>query len=374
MIRKITEKIRSGERINFSEANYLYSEADLLTLGGLAQEIRFRINPKKSVSYVIDTNLNYTNICDAYCSFCAFYRTDPADPSSYTYSVDEMMKKIGKAKQKGCTTVLMQGGLNSKIPFNFYTEIVARTVKEYPGVTPHFFSAPEIMKMCEISGLSIKEVLKKLKRAGQRTMPGGGSEILSNSVKAKISRFKPKDSIDKWTEVHRTAHEVGIYTTATMMYGHIEKGPEIVETLDHIRNVQEESLKKNKLGRFTAFIPWSFKKDNTALGKKIKEEAGPNQYLRIIALSRVFLDNIKHIQASWFSEGYKTGQLALSFGADDFGGTLFDENVMLSAGFYNRTSTEGIRKLINDAGYDAVQRTTEYDLLETTQRPEVSVE
>ena len=228
--------------------------------------------------------------------------------------------------------------------------------------------------MCEVSGLSIKEVLEELKKAGQKTMPGGGSEILSNAVKAKISRFKPKDSVDKWTEVHRTAHEVGIYTTATMMYGHIEKGPEIVETLSHIRNVQEESLKENKLGRFTAFIPWSFKKDNTVLGKKIKEEAGPNQYLRIIALSRVFLDNIKHIQASWFSEGYKTGQLALSFGADDFGGTLFDENVMLSAGFYNRTSTEGIRKLINDAGYDAVQRTTEYDLIETTQRPEVSVE
>jgi cyclic dehypoxanthinyl futalosine synthase len=365
-IKEIKSKVKNGKRISPEEALYLFQDCNLLDLGSLAQETRYRINPKKSVSYVIDTNLNYTNICDAYCSFCAFYRTDPSDPSSYTYSVDEMMSKITKAKQKGCTTILMQGGLNSKIPFSFYTEIVRRTVEEHPEVTPHFFSAPEIMKMCEVSGLTIKEVFIELKKAGQRTMPGGGSEILSNSVKAKISRFKPKNSVDQWTEVHKSAHDVGIYTTATMMYGHLEKDIEIIETLDHIRKVQDEAISKNKTARFTAFIPWSFKKDNTALGKKVAKEAGANQYLRIIALSRIFLDNIGHVQASWFSEGYKTGQIALSFGADDFGGTLFDENVMLSAGFYNRTSVDGIKKLINDAGFNAVQRTTEYDLIEET--------
>lgn len=366
MIKKISEKVNNGKRINQDEGVYLYKECDLLLLGLLAQKTRYRINSKKTVSYVIDTNLNYTNICDAYCSFCAFYRTDPNDPSAYTYSVDEMMKKIQQAKNRGCTTILMQGGLNNKIPFEFYTEIVSRTVKEFPEITPHFFSAPEIMKMSEISGLTIKEVLIKLKKAGQRTMPGGGSEILSNSIKSKISRFKPKNSVDQWTNVHKAAHDVGIYTTATMMYGHLETDEEIVETLDHIRLVQDEAKNNSKLAKFTAFIPWSFKKDNTALGKKIEKESGPNQYLRIIALSRLYLDNIGHIQASWFSEGYKTGQIALSFGADDFGGTLFDENVMLSAGFYNRTSVDGIRKLINDAGFDAVQRTTEYDLIEET--------
>ena len=198
-------------------------------------------------------------------------------------------------------------------------------------------------------------------------MPGGGSEILTNEIKSKISRFKPKNSVDQWTDVHRNAHEVGIFTTATMMYGHLEKDEDIIETLSHIRNVQDEAI-ESKPAKFTAFIPWSFKKDNTALGKKIKKEAGPNQYLRIIAISRIYLDNVNHIQASWFSEGYKTGQIALSFGADDFGGTLFDENVMLSAGFYNRTSVDGIKKLINEAGFEAVQRTTEYDLMEVTSK------
>ncbi|MFL2673139.1 MAG: CofH family radical SAM protein [Dehalococcoidia bacterium] len=367
MIDQIKTKVSNNIRINDEEALYLYRDLDLLTLGKLAQEKRFKLVPNNSVSFVIDTNLNYTNICDAYCSFCAFYRTDPDDPSSYTYSVDEMIKKIRKARDKGCTTILMQGGLNSDIPFEFYTEIVTRTVNEFPDITPHFFSAPEIMKMSEVSGLTVKEVFLELKKAGQRTMPGGGSEILTNEIKSKISRFKPKNSVDQWTDVHRNAHEVGIYTTATMMYGHLEKDKDIIETLSHIRTVQDESI-ESKAARFTAFIPWSFKKDNTALGKKIKKEAGPNQYLRIIALSRLYLDNINHIQASWFSEGYKTGQIALSFGADDFGGTLFDENVMLSAGFYNRTSVEGIKKLINDAGFEATQRTTEYDLIEEMSR------
>ena len=367
MLNQIKTKVFNNKRISDEEALYLYRDADLLSLGKLAQERRYKLVPNKAVSFVIDTNLNYTNICDAYCSFCAFYSTDPDDPSSYTYTVDEMIKKIKKARDKGCTTILMQGGLNSNIPFDFYTEIVSRTVKEFPDITPHFFSAPEIIKMTEVSGLTIKEVFQELKKAGQRTMPGGGSEILSNKIKSKISRFKPKNSVDQWTEVHKNAHDVGIHTTATMMYGHLENDEDIIETLRHIRSVQDEAI-DSKPAKFTAFIPWSFKRDNTALGKKIKKEAGPNQYLRIIALSRLYLDNINHIQASWFSEGYKTGQIALSFGADDFGGTLFDENVMLSAGFYNRTSVEGIKKLINEAGFEATQRTTEYDLLEEMSR------
>ena len=175
MIESIKSKISNNGRISAEEALFLYKDVDLLTLGALAQERRFNLVPNKHVSFVIDTNLNYTNICDAYCSFCAFYRTDPSDPSSYTYTVDQMIDKIRKAREKGCTTILMQGGLNSNIPFDFYTEIVSRTVKEFPDITPHFFSAPEIMKMTEVSGLTIKEVFQELKKAGQRTMPGGGS-------------------------------------------------------------------------------------------------------------------------------------------------------------------------------------------------------
>ena len=352
-----------GERLNAGEGMYLMSEAELLDLAPLAQHVRYYHNPKQQTSFVVDTNLNYTNICDAYCSFCAFYRTDPKDPSAYTYTVEQIMEKIGRARDNGVTTVLMQGGLNSDIPFDYYVEMVRETRSRFPDVMPHFWSAPEIMKMSEVSGKTPKEVLQALWEAGQRTMPGGGSEILNNDVKAVISRFSPKDTVDKWTEVHIAAHEVGFKTTATMMYGHIERDEHIVETLEHIRGVQDKALKSNNRGGFTAFIPWSYKRDNTALAKKVVEEAGANKYLRVIALSRIMLDNVPHIQASWFSEGKKTGQVALQFGADDFGGTLFDENVMLAAGFYNRTSVDEVKTLISEAGFTPAQRLTNYEIV-----------
>ena len=204
--------------------------------------------------------------------------------------------------------------------------------------------------MSEVSGLSVHDVLAQLKDAGLQTIPGGGSEILSNRVKHKISRLFPKGKVDDWTLVHSEAHKLGYKTTATMMYGHLEEDEDVVEHLDHIRQVQDEN------GGFTAFIPWSYKKDNTALGKRVKQEAGPNAYLRIMAVSRIYLDNFPHIQASWFSEGKKTGQVALHFGGDDFGGTLFDENVMQEAGFYNRTTVDEVCHIIRDAGFTPVQR------------------
>jgi cyclic dehypoxanthinyl futalosine synthase len=364
MLKQIREKVFEGERITPEEGNFLMSNAELLDLVPLAQKLRYFHNPEQRTSFVIDTNLNYTNICDAYCSFCAFYRTDPKDPSAYTYTVEEIMKKIGRARDNGVTTVLMQGGLNSNIQFDYYLEMVRECKRLYPEVMPHFWSAPEIMKMSEVSGLSLDEVFKALWDAGQRTMPGGGSEILSNEVKAIISRFNPKDTVDKWTEVHKAAHRIGFKTTATMMYGHVERDEHIVETLEHIRDVQDAALKNNNGGGFTAFIPWSYKRDNTALSKQVKEESGANKYLRVIALSRIMLDNLPHIQASWFSEGKKTGQVALQFGADDFGGTLFDENVMLAAGFYNRTSTEEVKTLISEAGFTPTQRLTNYEIKE----------
>ncbi|MFW6195689.1 MAG: cyclic dehypoxanthinyl futalosine synthase [Chloroflexota bacterium] len=363
MLKEIREKVQRGERVNREEALWLMNEAELLDLAPLAQSRRYHHNPEQQVTFVIDTNLNYTNICDAYCSFCAFYRTDPTDPSAYTYTVEQMMEKIGKASELGVTTVLLQGGLNNELPFDYYTRLVSETVRLYPHITPHYYSAPEIMKMCEVSGKSLRDVLQALKDAGQRTIPGGGSEILSNRVKKEISRFWPKATVDDWTRVHEEAHALGFRTTATMMYGHVETTEDIVETLEHVRDVQDKALESGRSG-FTAFIPWSYKRENTALGKKVKEEAGANEYLRVIALSRIFLDNVPHVQASWFSEGRKTGQMALHFGADDFGGTIFDENVMLSAGFYNRTTVDEIRTIIADAGFAPAQRTTEYDIVE----------
>ena len=241
MLSQIRKKVEAGDRITADEGMYLLQNADLLDLAPLARTWRYRHNPEDQVTFVIDTNLNYTNLCDAYCSFCAFYRTDPNDPSAYTYTVEQIMEKIGRAADKGVTTVLMQGGLNSDLPLDYYTQMVSETVRLYPNVTPHYWSAPEIMKMCEVSGRSIRDVMQALWDAGQRTMPGGGSEILSNRVKAEISRFKPKDTVDQWTDVHVEAHRVGFQTTATMMYGHVETDEDIIESLEHIRRVQDQA-------------------------------------------------------------------------------------------------------------------------------------
>ena len=364
MLKQITEKVFTGERITGGEGLWLMTEAELLDLAPLAEYWRQHHNSNNSVSYVVDTNLNYTNLCDAYCSFCAFYRTDPNDPSAYTYTVEQIMDKIERARMNGVRTVLMQGGLNSELQLDYYLEMVSETVKRFPDVAPHYWSAPEIVRMTEVSELNYEEVFEALWAAGQRSMPGGGSEILSNEVKAVVSRFRPKDTVDQWTEVHEAAHRVGFKTTATMMYGHVEKDRHVVESLEHIRRVQDLALANGNEGGFTAFIPWSYKKDNTALAKHVDEEAGPNQYLRIIALSRIMLDNVPHIQASWFSEGKKTGQIALRFGADDFGGTLFDENVMLAAGFYNRTTEDEVREMISEAGFSPIQRLTNYEIVE----------
>ncbi len=372
MIDQIRKKVLAGERIDFDEGLYLLQDAQLLDLAPLANIVRERFNPPDRVTYVIDTNLNYTNLCDAYCSFCAFYRTDPDDPSAYTYTVDQIMEKVGRAAEKGVTTVLMQGGLNDALPYDYYLDMVRETVRQHPTVMPHYWSAPEIWQMCEVSGKSPREVFEDLWKAGQSTMPGGGSEILNDGVKKIVSRFAPKDTWQQWTEVHEAAHDVGFKTTATMMYGHIESGADVVETLQHIRDVQDRADLNDNQGGFTAFIPWSYKRENTALGKRVESEAGPNRYVRIIALSRIFLDNVPHIQASWFSEGRKTGQIALHFGADDFGGTLFDENVMLAAGFYNRTTEHEVKSLISDAGFRPAQRLTNYEIVREFER-EVSM-
>lgn len=362
MLNAIREKVTAGERINRDEGLFILQEANLLDLAPLAMEARYRLNPDPVVTFVVDTNLNYTNVCDAYCTFCAFYRTEK-DDDAYTYSVDQVMDMIGLAAEKGVTTVLMQGGLNPKLPLDYYTDLLRECRRRHPQVHPHFFSAPEVMKMSQVSGLSVHDVLVELKEAGLESIPGGGSEILSNTVKYKISRLFPKGTVDQWTQVHLEAHRIGLRTTATMMYGHLEQDEDIIEHLEHVRNLQDET------SGFTAFIPWSFKKANTALDKRIGAEAGPNRYLRIIALSRLYLDNVQHIQASWFSEGKKTGQFALHFGGDDFGGTLFDENVMQEAGFYNRTTVDEVKTLISEAGFVPAQRTTMYNVVARFDEP-----
>ncbi|HXG01303.1 MAG TPA: cyclic dehypoxanthinyl futalosine synthase [Bacteroidota bacterium] len=353
-IQDIYSKIRSGVRLTPDEGLTLLREADLLELGSLAGEIRFQKNPEPRVTFVVDTNPNYTNICNVDCIFCAFYR-HPGEDGAYTYSVDEMIAKFKESAAKGVTTILLQGGVNPALPLDYYLELVERTVKEIPDVTPHFFSTSEIIGMAEVSGLTVREVLQKLWDAGQRTIPGGGAEILSDRVKRKISSKKGTSA--DWLNVMREAHRIGFKTTATMMYGHIEKDEDIIEHLEVLRQLQDE------YHGFTAFIPWSFKPGNTPLEKIIPHYATANRYYQIIALSRIYLDNFDHIQASWFSEGKKAGQIALHFGADDFGGTLLEENVHAAANFVNTTNVEECISLIHGAGFAAAQRTTLYEIL-----------
>ncbi len=351
---EISSKIRFGERLTRDEGLFLLLHAELLDLGELASGIRFRKNPEHRVTFVIDTNPNYTNICNVDCIFCAFYR-HPGEQGEYTYSVDHMIQKFKESAEKGVTTVLLQGGVNPALPFEYYVEMVERTVKEVPGVTPHFFSTSEIIGMAEVSGLTVPQVLQRLWDAGQRTIPGGGAEILSDRVKKKISSRKGTSA--DWLNVMREAHRIGFKSTATMMYGHLEKDEDIIEHLEAIRLLQDETH------GFTAFIPWSFKPGNTPLEKIIPHYATSTQYFKILAFSRIYLDNFDHIQASWFSEGKKAGQIALHFGADDFGGTLVEENVHAAANFVNKTSTEECIELIHGAGFSAAQRTTLYEIL-----------
>jgi cyclic dehypoxanthinyl futalosine synthase len=352
----IEENILSGRRLSREEGLQLWQQADLLELAQLANRVRFRLNPEPVVTFVIDSNPNYTNVCITDCVFCAFYRK-PGHPEGYTLDLEQVMEKIRRAAELGATTVLLQGGHNPTLPLEYYTALVRETRRRFPQVTPHFFTASEVTTMAQVSGLTIREVLERLKEAGQVTLPGGGAEILSDRIRRRLAT--KKGPAEAWLAVHREAHRLGFKSTATMMFGHIEEDEDILEHLDHVRNLQDET------GGFTAFIPWTFKPGNTPLEKPIPYHAGPTQYLRMIAFSRLYLDNVPHIQASWFSEGKKTGQIALHFGADDFGGTLFEENVHAATGFINKTAVDEVVAIIQESGFQAAQRTTLYEILRT---------
>lgn len=369
MLESIRTKLEERERLSPVEGEWLLAESPLTALGELANAERFRRHPTREVTYVLDSNPNYTNVCDVDCVFCAFYRHADA-PDAYTLTVEQVMEKIAWAVDQGATTVLLQGGVNDALPYDYYLAVVREAVARFPGVLPHFWSAVEIQGMAEVGGKPLLQVLEDLWDAGQRTIPGGGAEILSPRVRKKLG--VKKGGPQAWLEVHELAHRVGFRTTATMMYGSIEKPSERIDHLDRVRALQDRSLaldeatRAEKPGAFTAFIPWSFKPGNTPLEKVKPQPEGPASYLRTIATSRLYLDNVPHVQASWFSEGKKTGQVALHWGADDFGGTLFEESVHAEAAYVNTTTVEEIRTLIREAGFTPVQRTTLYERLPET--------
>lgn len=348
----VREKVEAGKRLDRADGLHLLTEAPLLELGALAQAERFRRRPAREVTFVIDSNPNYTNVCVTDCQFCAFYRK-PGHPEAYTLTVDEVLRKVEFAAAKGATTVLLQGGHNPALPLTYYVDLVRETRRRFPGVTPHFFTASEIQTIATVSRLTVGDVLDRLWAAGQRTLPGGGAEVLSARVRKRIE--PKKGGPEAWLQVHREAHRRGFKSTATMMYGHVEGPDDLLDHFEAIRELQDE------WGGFTAFVPWSFKPGNTLLEKWIKHVKGPNVYLRMLAASRLYLDNFPHVQASWFSEGKRAGQIALHFGADDWGGTLFEENVHRAADYVNRITVEEIATLIREAGFTPVQRTTTYE-------------
>ncbi len=353
-LEEIRSKLEAGKRLERADGRWLLTEAPLVEVGALAQEARFQRIPDRRVTFVIDSNPNYTNVCVTDCQFCAFYRK-PGDPEAWTLTVEQVLEKVEFAAAKGATTVLLQGGHNPALPLDYYLDIVRETRRRFPQVTPHFFTASEIQTMAQVSGLSMPDVLRRLREAGQDTLPGGGAEVLSERVR---KRIEPKKGGPKaWLDVHREAHRQGFRSTATMMYGHVEEPDDIVDHWEAVRDLQDEHH------GFTAFVPWSFKPGNTLLEKWIKTYKGPSTYLRMLAASRLYLDNFDHVQASWFSEGKRAGQVALSWGADDFGGTLFEENVHAAADYVNKTTVDEIITLIRDAGYTPAQRTTEYQIL-----------
>jgi cyclic dehypoxanthinyl futalosine synthase len=364
VVQDILRKVERGDRVSREEGLAILERGSLLDLAETANGVRYRMNPERQITFVIDTNPNYSNVCTIDCIFCAFYR-HRGEEGEYTSTVDEMIAKFKDSAAKGVTAVLLQGGVHPDLPFEYYLELVERTVKEVPGVHPHFYSTSEILGMASVSGLTIPQVLQRLWDAGLRTIPGGGAEILSDRVKKKISHLKGTSA--DWLTVMREAHRIGYKTTATMMYGHLEHDEDIIEHLEVLRALQDEYR------GFTAFIPWSFKPGNTPLEKIIPHYATPTRYLQMIALSRIYLDNFQHIQASWFSEGKKSGQIALHFGADDFGGTLLEENVHAAAHFVNKTNTEECIQLIHEAGFSAAQRTTLYDILKVYPLGEASL-
>ncbi|HEV2387506.1 MAG TPA: cyclic dehypoxanthinyl futalosine synthase [Candidatus Acidoferrales bacterium] len=328
----------------------LFRSDDLVGIGMAAMEVRRRKNDPRVVTYQIDRNINYTNFCTEYCSFCAFYRP-LGHGEGYLLSLETIFEKIEETLELGGTGILMQGGLHPDLRIEYYENLLRSLKQRFPQVHLHCFSAPEITNIAEISGLSLRDTLARLRDAGLDSVPGGGAEILDDEVRRRISRLKCTS--DEWEQVHRTAHSLGLRTTATMMFGCGEEHRHRVNHLERVRRIQEDT------GGFTAFIPWMFAPENTALGKRVPKATAVD-YLKTLAISRLVLDNIDHIQSSWLTPGIKVCQIGLEFGADDVGSILIEENVVYAAGVRNRTNEAELRRIITDAGYVPVQRDTLY--------------
>jgi cyclic dehypoxanthinyl futalosine synthase len=333
------------------EAIDLFRSDDLIGIGMAADAVRRKLHPQGIVSYIIDRNINYTNFCTEYCSFCAFYRP-MGHAEGYVHPKEVIFQKIQETLDLGGTGILMQGGLHPDLKIEWYEDLLRSIKQRFPQIWNHCFSAPEIVNIAKVSGLTIRDTIARLRDAGLDSIPGGGAEILDDEVRHRIARLKCLT--EDWLNVHRTAHQLGMRTTATMMFGVGERFEHRINHLQAIYNLQEET------GGFTAFIPWTFQPQNTALGGRKWDEATAVEYLKNLAISRLFLTNFKNVQSSWVTQGLKVCQMGLRFGGNDVGSVMLEENVVRAAGVTNCTTEEELRRIIRDAGFKPVQRDTLY--------------
>src|ERR1700740_2976481 len=336
--------------ISQQEALDLFRSDDLIGIGMAANQLRKKKIDPRVASYQIDRNINYTNFCTEYCSFCAFYRP-MGSKQGYVLSLDTILEQIEETIALGGTGILMQGGLHPDLRIDYYENLLRSIKHSFPQIHLHCFSAPEVLCMTEVSAPAGRDTTPRLRDAGLGSIPGGGAEILDDEIRQRISRLKC--TADEWEQMHRTAHTLGLRTTATMMFGCGEEFRHRVNHFERVRRIQEET------GGFTAFIPWIFAPENTSLGKRDPEETAA-EYLKPLAISRLYLEKIDHIQSSWLTPGIKIRQSGLQFGADDVGSILIEENVVYAAGVRNRTNEAELRRIISDAGYMPVQRDTLY--------------
>jgi cyclic dehypoxanthinyl futalosine synthase len=357
-IQKILDRVLDGQRLTAEDCTTLLESYEIAKIGVAADEIRKRKHPENIVTYIIDRNINYTNVCNVVCTFCAFYRR-PGAPDTYVRTLEEISEKIDETIALGGTGVLMQGGLHPDFGIEWYEDLLRTLSAKYPGFQLHCFSPPEIHNIHLISGLDYETIMQRLKVAGLYSLPGGGAEILDDEVRRRVAT---KCTTQEWLDVMRAVHKVGLRSSATMMFGIGDTIEHRVRHLQRIRDLQDET------GGFFAFIPWTFQRENTALGRKIKEEPTGMDYLKMLSVSRLFMDNIDNIQSSWLTQGLRLGQVALRFGANDMGSIMIEENVVSAAGAHNRATEETLRYLIQEAGFIPQQRDILYEKVTPEQR------
>ena len=355
MIESILEKALAGQRIDPKEALQLFSTTDILLLGNIASRLAQKKRTDRTVTYIVDRNINYTNVCVTDCSFCAFYRKEP-DTDSYVLPFETIAQKIEETLSVGGQQILLQGGHHQNLRIDYFEDLFKK-IKQRFDIHLHALSPPEIIHTSRISKISLNETLTRLKQAGLDSIPGGGAEILVDRVRQIIS--PKKCTTDEWLEVMESAHRMNIPSTATMMFGHVETIKERIEHLERLRKLQD------KTQGFTAFITWGFQPGNTQLqgDSGIKTAITGFEYLKTLAISRIFLDNFRNLQSSWVTQGPKVGQLSLYYGANDMGSTMMEENVVAAAGTVYSMDEKEINRLITDSGFIPQRRNMKYDYL-----------